>query len=83
MLGLCISVVALEKEPLMDWYQWDERAGTIGSRMDREVNRSRVQVRTLPPLVAQSTDTGTGDYQVHMLLSALMLIAALVIANLH
>ena len=70
----------------MDWNEWDAR-NKEDSRYAALIRRQRAaskQARESKVLTAthQSSGAHAQDYRMHMLLSALMLIAALVIANL-
>ena len=71
----------------MDWEEWDNRSSQYNSRYARPVRRQAAgseQVQTLRVLAAthQPPDHQAQDYRIHMLLSTLMLIAALLIAHL-
>ncbi len=67
----------------MDWEEWSDHSSRYISRVSRQ-QAARKRARTLQVSAAahQSPDAPAQDYRVHMLLSALMLAAALIIANL-
>lgn len=70
----------------MDWNEWDardHRSSQYASLVRRQLAEDE-QARAPKAVAAtlQSSGADTQDYRMHMLLSTLMLIAALVIANL-
>lgn len=70
----------------MDWEEWSESSSQYKRQYARHVRRQAAagkQAQTLRVLAAtrQSPVSRTQDYRIHMLLSTLMLIAALLIAN--
>jgi hypothetical protein len=77
-----VRIVGTEfvKEQVMDWQQWDGEDGQFRSR--RTLNGTQPNVRVLQLSFSRGEQAGRQDYRVHMLLSALMLLLALVIANL-
>lgn len=71
----------------MDWEEWSNRSSRYSSRYTSRVSRQqaareRAQAPRVLTATHQSPDAQTQDYRMHMLLSTLMLIAALIIANL-
>lgn len=70
----------------MDWEEWSNRSSRYTSRYKSRVYRqqaAREGLRTAKVLATthQSPDAQTQDYRLRMLLSTLMLIVALAIAN--
>jgi hypothetical protein len=68
------------KEHVMNWQQWDGEDRRLRSR--RTLRGTRAEARVLASPLPRGRQAGYQDYRVHMLLSALMLLLALVIANL-
>ena len=71
----------------MDREEWSNHSSRYSSRYTNRVYRQqaareRAEAPQVLAAVHQSPDTPAQDYRVHMLLSTLMLVAALVIANL-
>jgi hypothetical protein len=67
----------------MDWEEWSSHSSQSAARVDRQqAARAGSQGPKVLAATHQSPAAPAQDYRIHMLLSALMLIAALIIAYL-